>query len=572
MHDLSFSDAQTLLHWVNDFPADLHSIVWLEAYEEAFRVEVVRKLSSHRGTVPVLNTRPRAQLVFCIDVRSESFRRHIEAQGPYETFGFAGFFGIPISHQAFDSDQRLALCPVLLSPNHAVTEVPRPGEEQALKKYSSGTRWHQLGNHLFHDLKHNPIGSMMVIDVLGVFFSLGLVGKTLLQKPFHAITSTIDRWFTHTVSTQVSVSAPSDPQNPQVGDVNTEGIPAGLAQGFSLTERVTFIENGLRGMGLTQNYARLVCLCGHGSETDNNPYFGALDCGACGGAPGDANARVFAAMANEPEVRRILKGKGLHIPDDTWFLPGKHNTTTDRVTFYDLEVFPETHREDLQVLSKDLEEAGANQALERCRRIPSAPTEISPEKAFAHVEKRSCDWANPRPEWGLAGNAAFLIGRRKLTKGLYLGGRVFLHSYDPIADPQGAILEKIMTAPLIVGEWINLGYYFSAVDPWVYGSGSKVLHNVVGGVGMMLGSQSDLQMGFPLQTVNNGDVHYHEPVRLLAIIEHAPSVISSIIQKHAILQQMFHNQWLNLIALDPNTFEFHRYNPDATWETVSAIG
>lgn len=229
---------------------------------------------------------------------------------------------------------------------------------------------------------------------------------------------------------------------------------------------------------------------------------------------------------------------------------------------------PESHKEDLVALHKDLEGAGANQALERCIRIPSAPTEISPAQAFSHVVERSCDWANPRPEWGLSGNGAFLIGRRKLTKGLDLGGRVFLHSYDPIADPHGAILEKIMTAPLIVGEWINLGYYFSAVDPWAYGSGSKVLHNVVGGVGMMLGAQSDLQMGFPLQTVNNGDIHYHEPMRLLAIIEHAPGVISSIIEKHAILQQLFHNQWLNLVALDPNTFEFYRYNSNSTWEAL----
>jgi uncharacterized protein YbcC (UPF0753/DUF2309 family) len=293
-----------------------------------------------------------------------------------------------------------------------------------------------------------------------------------------------------------------------------------------------------------------------------------LDCGACGGAPGDANARVFTAMANEPEVRRILIEKGLPIPDDTWFLPGKHNTTTDRVEFYDLEELPDSHKKDLQALNKDLEKAGANQALERCQRIPSAPTEISADQAFAHVDGRSCDWANTRPEWGLAGNGAFLIGRRKLTKGLDLGGRVFLHSYDPVADPEGAILEKIMTAPLIVGEWINTGYYFSAVDPWNYGSGSKVLHNVVGGVGMMLGNQSDLQMGFPLQTVNNGDTHYHEPMRLLAIIEHTTSVLSSIIEKHAILQQLFHNEWLHLVSLDPHKFEFQRYNPDATWETI----
>ncbi len=571
LHDFTSSDAQTLLNWLDDFPADRHSPVWLEAYEEVFRGSIIQKLSAHQGTVPAIDKRPRAQLVFCIDVRSESFRRHIEAQGPYETFGFAGFFGIPISHQAFDSHERSALCPVLLSPNHAVTEMPRSGEDHALEKYSSGTRWYQMGHHLFHDLKHHPIGSMMVIDVMGLFFSVGLVGKTLLQKPFHAMTSAIDRWFTHTVPTQISISAPSNPQQPRAGEVNVEGIPAELAQGFSLAERAIFIENGLRAMGLTQNFARFVCLCGHGSETDNNPYFGALDCGACGGAPGDANARVFAAMANELEVRRILKEQGLSIPDDTWFLPGKHNTTTDRVEFYDVEELPKSHEEDLRVLKKDLEEAGANQALERCHRMPNAPIEISPEKAFAHVAVRSCDWANPRPEWGLAGNGAFLIGRRNLTKGLDLGGRVFLHSYDPIADPEGVILEKIMTAPLIVGEWINTGYYFSAVDPWAYGSGSKVLHNVVGGVGMMLGSQSDLQMGFPLQTVNNGDIHYHEPMRLLAIIEHAPSVISSVIQKHAILQQLFHNQWLNLVALDPQTFAFHRYNPDASWESLGEV-
>ena len=568
VQDLSPTDAQTLLRWLDLFPADQHGKVWIDAYEDSFREKILRDISAHRGKIPELETRPHAQLVFCIDVRSESIRRHIEAQGPYETLGFAGFFGISISHQPFDSIQRGSLCPVLLTPNHAVTETPRPGEEVALEKYSSGTRWSLLGDHLFHDMKHHPIGSMMAVDVLGLFFSLSLAGKTFFHKTFHTITSTIQKGFTHKVSTQVSISTPTDPQNPKIGEVNADGIPDGLSLGFSLSERATFIENGLRAMGLTKNFARLMCLCGHGSETDNNPYYGALDCGACGGKPGDANARVFAAMANEPEVRRILKENGLTIPDDTWFLPGKHNTTTDRVQFYDLEELPDSHIGDFHALNKDLEEAGAKQALERCHRIPSAPTDISPEQAFAHVDERSCDWANPRPEWGLAGNGAFLIGRRKLSRELDLGGRSFLHSYDPVADPEGAILEKIMTAPLIVTQWINMGYYFPAVDPWAYGSGSKVLHNVVGGVGMMLGTQSDLQMGFPLQTVNNGETHYHEPMRLLAIIEQTPSVISSIIQKHSILQQLFHNEWLNLVSLDPHTFEFHRYNPDATWETV----
>jgi len=228
----------------------------------------------------------------------------------------------------------------------------------------------------------------------------------------------------------------------------------------------------------------------------------------------------------------------------------------------------------LRELSRDLEQAGANQALERCHRIPQAPREIAPEKAYAHVEERSVDWANPRPEWGLSSNAAFLIGRRHLTKGLDLEGRVFLHSYDPESDPEGAILETIMMAPLIVGEWINLEHYFSGVDPWAYGSGSKVIHNVVSGIGVMLGSQSDLQTGLPLQTVNNGALHHHEPMRLLTIIEAPPDRIAPIIQKHTLLQHLFHNQWVNLVALDPATFNFHRYTSDATWEqmTLTTVG
>jgi len=275
---------------------------------------------------------------------------------------------------------------------------------------------------------------------------------------------------------------------------------------------------------------------------------------------------VFAAMANQPHVRRTLKEHGLEIPDDTWFLAAKHNTATDQVSFYDVQDVPASHADDLQQLTKDLEEASRHQALERCGRLPQAPTEISPQAAADHMVSRTVDWANVRPEWGLSSNAAFILGRRSLTKGLDLGGRVFLHSYDPDADTEGAILEALMNAPVVVAQWISMEYYFSAVDPAVYGSSSKVTHNVVAGVGVMHGSHGDLQSGLPLQSVNDGPRHYHEPVRLLVIIDAPTSRISAVIDKHTPLQHLFQNQWIGLVAMDPATREFHRYRPDATWK------
>lgn len=554
---MSATDVTTLLGWLDEFPTENHGCVWLEAYEDAYRDRLVSRLYAHASSAAAVE-RPLAQLILCIDARSEPFRRHVEATGPYETFGYAGFFGVPMSHQAFDSTERLALCPVLLKPSHAVAETPRPGEDEHLKDYAAGTRWRRLGDELFHDLKANPISGFMLVDILGLLFSIGLAGKTLVRKPFVASRSWLRRRFKPVLKTQIPFS-------------RTEEGPStnGLIPGFSLDEQAAFVGGGLRVIGLTRQLGRFVVVCGHGAISENNPYAAAYNCGACGGAPGDPNARVFSAMANRPEVRQKLADGGLVIPDDTWFVAGKHDTTTDRVAFYDVDDIPSSHSEDFMRLTRDLEKAGADQTAERCARLPGSPQQMSPDKAFAHALSRSADWANPRPEWGLSSNAAFLIGRRRMTEGLDLESRVFLHSYDPDSDPEGALLEKIMTAPLIVGEWINMEYYFSAVDPWFYGSGSKVIHNVVSGVGVMLGSQGDLQSGLPLQGVNDGSTHYHEPMRLLAIIEAPQERIAATIQKHAILQQVFHNGWINLLAVDPETGTFHRYHSDSSWEVMT---
>ena len=429
---LAPAEARTLLDWLDALPSDEHGRVWLDALESSFRKQLLERLADHNAvpsedrnedqTESRTERRLRAQLVLCIDARSESFRRYIEAQGPYETFGYAGFFGVAMSFQAFDSSAWAALCPVIVAPGFRVDEVPRGGEDEPLKEYAAGSRWSQLGEHMFHDLKSNPVASLMLIDVLGLFFSVRLFGKTFWRTPYEEIKARLHDWFIGSVATQVSVDRP---QNGQAAEDGHDEPVAGPPRGFTPEEQVGFVERGLRAIGLTQNFGRFIVLCGHGSTADNNPYYAAYNCGACGGGHGDPNARVFATLGNQPHVRRTLKEHGLDIPDDTWFLAAKHNTATDRVSLYDVQDVPASHAEDLQQLVKDLEEAGRPQALLRCQRLPGAPTNISPQAAADHMLSRTVDWANVRPEWGLSSNAAFILGRRSLTKGLDLGGRVF---------------------------------------------------------------------------------------------------------------------------------------------------
>ena len=574
---MSGADVRTLLGWIDAMRCEDHGAVWLDALETSYRDRLLAGLSPLRPDADIETTghadsvtpirestagesTTLGQFVFCIDVRSEPMRRQIEDRGAYQTFGFAGFFGIPISYQAFDSHDPAALCPVILSPQFAVNEVPRSDQTESLQAYASSSRWNRLGDRLFHDLKRNVISSFMLIDVLGLFFSAMLVGKTFFHSSYESLVNRVWGWFSRPVATQIPVQP--------AGSEESSAEPE-LPHGFTLDQQAAFVGGALRAIGLTDGLGRFVVLCGHGSTSENNPYFAAYNCGACGGGHGDANARVFAAMANNPKVRGMVSESGLQIPDETWFIAAKHNTVTDSITFYDQEEIPEGHAEDFQKMISDVQGASTDQAGQRIGRLPQAPENLSPQQAREHLLTRSFDWANVRPEWGLSGNAAIILGRRSLTDGVDLDGRVFLQSYDPDGDPEGAILEALMTAPLVVAQWISMEYYFSAVDPDRYGSGSKVTHNVVSGIGVMHGAHGDLQSGLPLQSVNDGSEHYHHPVRLLAIIESPTSRIDDVVGKHVLLQQLLHNQWINLVAVDPSSGEYRRFNPNSTWESLS---
>jgi uncharacterized protein YbcC (UPF0753/DUF2309 family) len=289
---------------------------------------------------------------------------------------------------------------------------------------------------------------------------------------------------------------------------------------------------------------------GHGAATCNNPQAAGLACGACGGQSGEVNARVLAALLNDADVRAALVGNGITIPATTHFVPGLHDTVTDEVTLFDLADVPASHRDDVRALQQALASTGALARRERAPRLGVDAS--SDELLLATLRRRAADWSEVRPEWGLARNAAFVIAPRARTRGLVLDGRSFLHEYRWEEDTGFGVLELILTAPMVVTNWINLQYHASTVDPVRYGSGDKVLHNVVGGnVGVVEGAGGDLRIGLALQSVHDGTDWVHEPLRLSVFVEAPAAAIDGIIAKHAVVRQLVTNGWLHLFRIDP---------------------
>ena len=506
----------------------------LAALEGGFRRRLLGRLD-RPAPAPAASGPLAAQAVFCIDARSEGLRRHLESVGPYATLGFAGFFAVPLRFRPVGSTEAYPSAPVLLQPTVEVGEVAAAGAEDHVERAVRADRRRADLRSTAASVAHGPLSMFALAEAAG-----WVLGPSALMRSVRPGSS----------------SAGTDPETRV-----TVGV--GDDDGFSLEERTLVAETALRTMGLTRDFAPMVLLCGHRSTTTANPHAAALDCGACGGNRGGPNARAAAAILNDPAVRDALAERGLLIPETTWFVAGEHDTTTDEVTVLDPEQVPAEHRGRLEALVADLRTAGRRQAADRLARMPGART----GRSRREVRARAGDWAQTRAEWGLANNAAFIVAPRSRTQGVDLEGRCFLHSYDPENDQDGTALETILTAPMVVAHWINAQYYFSTVDPDVYGAGDKVLHNPVPGVGVLLGAGGDLRTGLPLQSVMDGDRPYHEPLRLLTVVEAPMARIDAVIARNPVLQQLFGGAWVHLVAFDAATGTWSRRRCDGTWTT-----
>ena len=460
--------------------------------------------------------RPALQAAFCIDVRSEVFRRALESQSAgIETIGFAGFFGLPLQHRAHGTDELQVHLPVLLNPALTSTSHAAPAVERAARIAARTSRaWGRF--------RQAAVSSFAFVEAAGPVYALKLV-RDALSLP-HA-------------------TAPAEPA-PRI-----EG-------GLTAVAKAATGAAVLKAMSMTTNHARLVLLLGHGGQVTNNPHESAYHCGACAGQTGAVSARLLAQLLNDPETRAGLPGHGIELAEDTVFLAGLHDTTTDRVQLFPDDPAPD-HAADIAQAKDWLGHAGSIARTERALRLPGATA--------GSIGSRALNWAEVRPEWGLAGCAAFIAAPRAVTAGADLAGRAFLHNYDWQADAGFATLELILTAPVVVASWISLQYYGSSVAPDVFGGGNKLIHNVVGGFGVVQGNGGTLRPGLPWQTVHDGAGLAHDPLRLSVLVAAPRDAVSDVLSRHAGVRALFDNGWLHLFVLDQGRIAA-RYRPGLVWD------
>lgn len=521
-------------------------LILQQAFDRASQREFIAKFDAAAGKEYQKPQQTKAQAVFCIDVRSEVIRRNIEmVDQEIETLGFAGFFGFPINYVPIAHNKGEAQCPVLISPGPTVLETA--SEEEKTRDAVKHRMFKNQLSRVWKSFQKGAITCFSFVSPLGLSY--------------------MPKLFTDSFGISRPVPAP-DRKGLKKEDLKNRKISLEVAQkgslkvGIPMEQRIELAKNALTAMSLTKDFADFVLIVGHASTSVNNPHASGLDCGACGGRSGESNAKVAAMVLNDPQVRKALKAENIDIPDTTVFLSCLHDTTTDEITIFNEEEVSEGKKEKLEEVKNALTKAGKASRTERAVRFSLD------ENAEKEVMNRSKDWSQIRPEWGLAGCNAFVVASRERTKDIDLEGQSFLHSYNWKSDKDFAVLENIMTAPLIVTNWINMQYYASTVDNEHFGAGNKTLHNLTAGVGVLEGYSGDLRVGLPLQSVHDGEKYQHEPIRLNVVIEAPVEAMNRILEKHSSVKELCDNEWLYLMAMDEQGKISHRYTGNLSWEAL----
>jgi len=536
-----FKDEQVaeLLAELTEFSSVQRRRVLHQAYERHLRNRFFDSLVHQ--PVPGASPRPDFQVVFCLDEREESFRRHLEEVEPgVETLGAAGFFGVAMYYRGVSDAHPRPLCPVAIQPAHFVREIEAGGAAHRgpwRKWRRRGAGW--LGQTVHEGTRTMFLGALLA-PIMGAFSVLPLVLRVIWPWLGHRSASF---WWSATPAAHTRLLL----------EPEMDSARSARHSGFSEDEMARIVQEQLENMGIARRLSELVIMVGHGSVSLNNPHESAHDCGACGGGRGGPNARAFAQMANHPGVRAGLAVRGLALPAGTWFVGAEHNTCADGVLFYDEDALPATHRPLFDRARAAFQAARLRNAHERCRRFESVPPWYPAVATLRHVEARAADLAQPRPEYGHATNAYCVVGRRQRTRDLFLDRRAFLVSYDAGQDLEGSILARLLASVVPVVAGISLEYYFSFVDPAGYGSGTKLPHNITGLLGVMDGAQSDLRTGLPWQMVE-----IHEPVRLVIVVECEHAALLQAIEDQPAVQRLVKNAWIVLASLHPECARLQR--------------
>jgi len=521
--------------------------IWLKAWEKTWQNNLVTSLENEPSlSESITETElPDAQLVFCIDTRSELIRRHVESKGNYETYGYAGFFGIAMDYTNLSDGISRKSCPPIVSSAYMVSEKAQENHEAQFSAYQKKNDRLKFGSYFLKRMKNMLPSAFGYVEGSGLYYGLSMIARTLLPGSLYHMN-------------QRNASNMESMCEPDIKKVESEEA---TELNISLEEKVGIVKSAFDLMGW-KRFAPLVIFTGHGSHSANNPFSSSLDCGACAASPGRHNARMLAKLANLTEVRQALSAvHGVAIPKDTLFLGAEHNTTTDEIVLFDSEV-PNSHLQWVQNLKNNLIKAQQTATEDRLG---------NKGNALMAAKQKANNWGETRPEWGLAKNAGFIVGPRNLTKEMNLDSRCFLHSYDWEMDDTGKALEGIMQGPMVVTQWINNHYYFSTVDNNTFGGGTKITHNITGKFGVVQGNGGDLKMGLPLQSLfDSDDDMYHQPLRLSVMIQAPISRVSEILARNSNLRTLLDNEWMYLMVMDPtHKNEIFSYEKSLRWTSSS---